>query len=243
MKLLDQVRNVIIRKHYSIRTEQAYLSWIKNFIGYHKMRHPRDMGVKEIESFLTHLAHDRKVASSTQNQAFNAILFLYRDVLGIKLEESINASRAKKPARIPCVLTHEEACLVIDNLHDTFQTMARLLYGCGLRLMECVRLRVHDLDFEKGLVYVRGAKGGKDRTTLFPKSIHEQVVNHITRVRMLHEKDYESGEAIKGAPAKVQQGAQANHQVLQAAVRHAEGACQDTQPEARLSAQAGKRAP
>jgi len=193
MKLLDQVRDVIIRKHYSIRTEQAYISWIKNFIGYHNMRHPRDMGVKEIESFLTHLARERYVASSTQNQAFNAILFLYRDVLGIKLEESINASRAKKPVRVPRVLTHEEASLVISNLTDTFKTMANLLYGSGLRLMECIRLRVFDIDFGMDQIIVRNGKGMKDRSTMLPKNIIPSLRAQLKLVEALHEKDVMNG--------------------------------------------------
>ncbi len=124
MKLLEEVRDVLRRRHYSIRTEQAYTSWIKNYIAFHRMRHPRDMGKREIEAFLNHLARGRNVASSTQNQAFNAILFLYRDVLGIELADTINASRAQRPQRVPAVMTHEEAMQVIGLLKGNYRTMA-----------------------------------------------------------------------------------------------------------------------
>ena len=145
-KLFAVIVNVLRRKHYSLKTERSYLSWIKRFIGYHHMRHPRDMSKHEIESFLTHLAVDRKVASSTQNQAFNAILFLYRDVLEIDLMQDLNAVRAKKQTRIPVVLSHKEAMKVINSLTGVHQTMAKLLYGCGLRLMAVsyTHLRAHE---------------------------------------------------------------------------------------------------
>ncbi len=141
-KLLDQVRDAIRLKHYSIRTEQAYVLWIKRFIFFHDKRHPREMGASEIEAFLTHLAVDQHVAASTQNQALNALLFLYREVLNIELERPINAMRAKKPKRLPTVLTKEEVRRVLGQLSGTHRLMASLLYGSGLRLMECVRLRV-----------------------------------------------------------------------------------------------------
>ncbi len=139
-KLLDQVRDVIRLKHYSIRTEEAYVNWIRRYILFHNKRHPREMGSREIEAFLTHLAVNGNVAASTQNQAFNALLFLYREVLKIQLDDSINAVRAKKPKRLPVVLTKEEVRQVIDAMSNTHQLMAKLLYGSGLRLMECLRL-------------------------------------------------------------------------------------------------------
>ncbi len=146
-KLLDQVREAIQVKHYSIRTEQAYVNWIKRYILFHDKRHPREMGAAEIEAFLTHLAVDRNVAASTQNQALSALLFLYRQVLKQDLVGSIDSVRAKRPKRLPTVMTKEETLRVIGFLSGTHQLMAKLLYGSGLRLMECVRLRVKDVDF------------------------------------------------------------------------------------------------
>jgi len=146
-KLPDRVRDTIRRKHYSIRTEEAYVAWIKRFIFFHKVRHPLEMGVPEIEAFLTHLAVDKNVAASTQNQAFSAILFLYREVLHRDLEDSLDYLRAKKPKRLPTVLTKEETFKVIGYLSGTHQLIAKLLYGSGLRLLECLRLRVKDIDF------------------------------------------------------------------------------------------------
>lgn len=139
-KLLDQVRELIRLKHYSIRTEQTYVSWIKRFILFHNKTHPNDMGKMEVEAFLSHLATDLNVAASTQNQAFNALLFLYNQVLKQPLEDKINAVRAKKSRRLPTVMTSEEALFVINALSGIQQLMAKLLYGCGLRLMECIRL-------------------------------------------------------------------------------------------------------
>ena len=148
IKLLDRVRNKIRLKHYSIRTEKAYTSWIKRYIFFHKMRHPEEMGRMEIEAFLTHLAVNGKVSASTQNQAFNALLFLYRNVLNIEVFDKVNALRAKKPQRLPTVLSVEESMAVIDAMSGTFQLMTKILYGCGLRGIECVRLRVKDVDFQ-----------------------------------------------------------------------------------------------
>lgn len=146
-KLLDQVREAIRLKHDSIRTEDAYVNWIRRYILFHNKRHPNEMGSQEIEAFLTHLAVEKQVAASTQNQAFNALLFLSREVLKKKLDDSIDAVRAKTPKRLPTVLTREEVRRVLDAMSGTHQLMAKLLYGCGLRLMECVRLRVKDIDF------------------------------------------------------------------------------------------------
>ena len=146
-KLLERVRHAIRMKHYSIRTEQAYVSWVKRYILFHNKRHPAMMGKAEIEGFLTHLAMDLEVSASTQNQAFNALLFLYRQVLGKELAETINARRAKRPKRIPTVMTKDEVKGVLNAMSGTHQLMAKLFYGSGLRLMECVRLRVKDIDF------------------------------------------------------------------------------------------------
>ena len=162
-KLLDQVRDVIRLKHYSIRTEQAYVDWIKRYILFHNRRHPNEMGSQEIEAFLTYLAVERNVAASTQNQALSALLFLYRYVLQKDLDGPIDSVRAKKPKRLPTVLTKQETFKVIGYLTGTQQLMAKLLYGSGLRLLECVRLRVKDVDFAQRQIVVRDAKGHKDR--------------------------------------------------------------------------------
>ena len=192
-RLLDQVRDAIRRKHYSIRTEEAYVSWIKRFILFHNKRHPREMGAPEIEAFLTHLAVERRVAASTQNQALSAILFLYREVLGIDLDLPLHTVRAKRPRRLPTVLTHDEALRVIAALSGTHQLMTKLLYGAGLRLMECVRLRVKDLDFDQHVIIVRNGKGAKDRVTILPDSLTQPLQEHLQRVRLIHQQDLRAG--------------------------------------------------
>lgn len=149
MKLLDQVRDKIRRKHYSIRTEQAYVEWIRRFILFHGKRHPKDMGEREISQYLSHLASDLKVASSKQNQALCALVFLYKQVLGIELGEFVQMERAKKPERLPTVMSTQEAARVLAAMTGTHQLRAKLLYGCGLRLMECLRLRVKDVNLAR----------------------------------------------------------------------------------------------
>jgi hypothetical protein len=157
-KLLDRVRSDLRVKHYSIRTERAYIDWIRRFILFHGKRHPNEMGEQEISAFLTHLAVDRHVAASTQNQALCALLFLYQQVLQLKLDFIDDVARVKRPAKIPVVFTREEARAVLDQLEGEYQLMSELLYGSGLRLMECVRLRVKDIDFGYGQIIVRVAK-------------------------------------------------------------------------------------
>jgi integrase len=166
--LLEQVRRCLRLKHYSIRTERAYLDWIKRFILFHRKRHPAGMGTDEIRQFLSHLATDGRVAASTQNQALCSLLFLYREVLGVELPYVEGIERAKRPARVPVVLTREEAERVLSQVGGAYHLMASLLYGSGLRLMECVRLRVKDLDFGYRQVTVRDGKGEKDRRTVLP---------------------------------------------------------------------------
>ncbi len=192
-KLLDQVRYALRRKHYSYRTEQAYVHWIKRFILLHHKRHPKEMGIPEIEAFLTHLAVHEKVAASTQNQALQAILFLYREVLGQEITEPIPALRAKKPKRLPTVLTQKEVHTILRHLSGTHLLMTQLLYGSGLRLMECLRLRIKDLDFAYLTITVRDGKGEKDRVTILPQSLVEPLQKHLQQVKRLHEHDLAQG--------------------------------------------------
>lgn len=192
-KLLDQVRNLIRAKHYSMRTEQAYLGWIKRFILFHGKRHPREMGGPEVEAFLSHLAVDGRVAASTQSQALSAILFLYREVLGIDLPWLNNVTRAKKPQRLPSMLTVAEVRRVLSGLEGTRGLMANLLYGTGMRLMECMRLRVKDLDFERREILVRDGKGMKDRVTMLPNSLVDGLRAHLVKVKELHARDLAEG--------------------------------------------------
>lgn len=192
-KLLDQVRDKIRFKHYSIRTEQAYVDWIRRFILFHNKRHPTEMGAPEVEAFLTHLAVTGKVAASTQNQARSALLFLYKEVLDQSLPWMDNITPAKRPLRLPVVLTHAEVKAVLDRLPGTHWLMASLLYGTGMRLMECLRLRVKDLDFERREILVREGKGAKDRVTMLPATLIEPLTNHLSRVKALHEEDLRQG--------------------------------------------------
>ncbi len=197
MKLLDQVRDVIRKKHYSIRTEQAYVDWARRYILFHKKHHPKDMGEKEIAQFISHLATDRKVASSTQNQALNAIVFLYKRVLNIELGNFGHMERAKKPEKLPTVMARTEVNQVLSSKSGINQLMAKLLYGCGLRLMECVRLRVKDIDFEQNHIIVRNGKGMKDRSTMLPEQLKPLLLEHREGVRILHKQDLKNrlGEA------------------------------------------------
>ncbi|MDQ3820426.1 MAG: integron integrase [Acidobacteriota bacterium] len=192
--LLDQVRSAIRLRHYSIRTEEAYLNVIRRFIIYHKKRHPKEMGVDEIRQYLSHLATDRNVAASTQNVALSALLFLYREVLQLELPLIEGVERAKRPLRIPVVLTAEEVRRVLANISGTHHLMASLLYGAGLRLMECVRLRVKDIDFDYRQIVVRDGKGEKDRRTILPAPLIDPLRRHLARVRLQHEDDVRQGQ-------------------------------------------------
>ena len=169
-RLLDQVRSVLRARHYSRRTESAYLSWIRQYILYHEKRHPLEMGADEVGRFLSYLATERDVAASTQNQALNAILFLYRDVLKIDMGILENVVRAKKPKRLPVVLNRTEVLKVLDGINGTPRLVVSLLYGAGMRLLDGLRLRVQDVDFESGELLIRHGKGGKDRRTMLPES-------------------------------------------------------------------------
>ena len=192
-KLLEQVRDVIRCKHYSIRTERAYIDWIKRFIIYHGKRHPGEMAEEEVAEFLTHLARDLNVAASTQNQALSALLFLYKQVLKQEIGWLEKVQRAKKPPKLPVVLSRGEVKQIFGHLHGVPKLMAGLLYGSGLRLMECVRLRIKDIDFELAQITVRDAKGGKDRITMLPLNVSEPLRRHLLRVKAQHEQDLEDG--------------------------------------------------
>ncbi len=192
-KLLDQLRHTLRLKHYSLRTEQAYANWVKRFILFHQKRHPNTMGAPEIEQFLTHLAVNDHIAASTQNQALSALLFLYHHVLDLDLEETINAVRAKRPHHLPVVLDKTEVTRLLALLPTPPQLMAQLMYGCGLRLMECVRLRVKDVDFDQRQIIVRAGKGAKDRDTLLPDSLHTPLQRQLRYAQALHQNDLEEG--------------------------------------------------
>jgi integron integrase len=192
-RLLDQVRELLRIRHYSIRTEQAYLQWIRRFILFHGKRHPQEMGGDEVTAFLSHLAITRGVAASTQNQALNSILFLYRDVLKITLPWLEDVQRAKKPQRLPVVLTRDEVRCLLAQLQGVTWLMAALIYGGGLRLLECLRLRIKDVDFDYRQLVIRDAKGQKDRVTLLPQNLIEPLRTHLVRVRTLHTRDLEEG--------------------------------------------------
>lgn len=192
-KLLDQVRDLLRVRHYSNSTERTYLSWIRQFIIYHQKRHPLEMGAAEVSAFLSHLACDRRVAASTQNQALAAILFLYRDVLAQPLPWLLEVERAKGSARLPVVFTIAEVRQILDQLTGTKWLMASLLYGSGLRLSECLSLRVKDLDFGYRQLIVRDGKGGKDRVTVLPDSLVSPLNRHLLRVRALHQRDLQEG--------------------------------------------------
>ena len=192
-RLLDQVREAIRLRHYSIRTEQSYTDWIKRYILFHHKHHPKDMGAAEVEQFLTHLAVVGKVAASTQNQALSALLFLYKAVLGVDLPWLDEVTRAKKPQRLPVVLTVEEVRRVLARMDGQHGLMADLLYGAGLRLLECVRLRVKDVDFGFRQITVRDGKGGKDRVTMLPQGVVEPLRAHLDKLKVLHDHELEEG--------------------------------------------------
>ena len=192
-KLLDRVRDAIRTRHYSYRTEEAYVGWIRRFILFHNKRHPAEMGKAEIQQFLTALAVKRNVAASTQNQALAALLFLYKDVLECDPGWLDDVVRAKRPQRLPVVLTRQEVEGLLAALDGVPWIMAMLLYGSGLRLMECLRLRAKDLDFARNEILVREGKGDKDRVTMLPAAVKAPLLKHLDRVRRLHERDPKAG--------------------------------------------------
>jgi integron integrase len=205
MKLLDQVRHTARVKHFSYRTEQCYVYWARRYIRYYDVRHPNTMGAAEVEQFLTDLAIVGRVSASTQNQALAALLFLYQDVLNIELG-NLNAVRARRPQRVPLVLSAAEVRQLLDALDrlptvEPYGLMARLMYGAGLRLMECCRLRVKDIERERGQLTVRGGKGDKDRFVMLPHSVRDPIARQMEWRRSLHDKDIARGLGRVELPA------------------------------------------
>jgi integron integrase len=192
-RLLDRLRAALRARHYSLRTEQSYVHWVKRFIFFHGKRHPDELGEPEINAFLSSLATDGKVAASTQNQALSALLFLYRHVLEKPFPEMPTLVRARRPARLPVVLTREEVRRVLAHLGGEARLVATLLYGSGLRLMEALRLRVKDLDLTRNEILVRDGKGQKDRVTMLPAALKPDLAAHLRRIRALHEAELASG--------------------------------------------------
>ena len=192
-KLLDQVRELLRVRHYSVRTEDAYIGWIRRYILFHGKRHPRELNEENVSEFLTSLAVQGKVAASTQNQALSALLFLYKDVLQYELRFIGGVVRAKRPAKLPVVLAPEEVKRVLSLLRGQYRLMAELLYGSGLRLMECLRLRIKDVDFRYLHIVLRDSKGGKDRRTMLPVSVVPSLREHIEEVRRRHDLDLAQG--------------------------------------------------
>lgn len=192
-RLLDRVRDAVRARHYSRRTEKAYVAWIRRFILFHGKRHPFEMGAAEVTRYLSSLAVQENVAASTQNQALAALLFLYRQVLALDLPWLDDVVRAKRPVKLPVVLTHDEVRAVIRQLHGAPRLMAILLYGSGLRLLECARLRVKDVDFGRNQITVRAGKGEKDRVTALPASVCADLIRHLEIVRNQHDADLRHG--------------------------------------------------
>jgi integron integrase len=201
-RLLDQMHQVLRVRHYSPRTEAGYCHWVKQFILFHGKRHPRELGAAQVEQFLTHLAVRGRASASTQNQALNALVFLYKQVVEIDLGR-LEAVRARRPKRLPVVLAPEEGAAVLQHVQGAegvFRLMARLLYGCGLRLMECCALRVKDVQLPRGQIVVRGGKGNKDRVVMLPRAAHEELTRQRERRRELHERDLAQGVARVDLP-------------------------------------------
>jgi integron integrase len=199
-RLLDQVRLAVRVRHFSLRTEEAYVAWIRRFIHFHGTRHPAELEAGDVARYLSHLASQGRVGASTQNQALSALLFLYRDVLGRDFGWLSGVVRAKRPKRLPVVLTRTEVRAIFDRLDGTRLLMAELLYGSGLRLLECLQLRVKDADFDGRQLTVRGGKGGRDRITLFPDAVSGRLAEHLALVKAAHERDVKAGAGRVALP-------------------------------------------
>ncbi len=192
-KLLDQVKNVIRVKHYSIRTEEAYLGWIKDYIFFHNKKHPLELNEKHISDYLTYLAVERNVAASTQNQAMSAVLFLYKEVLKFDILKLPKSVFARKPEKLPVVFSVDEVKLIFTLIDEKYKLMASLLYGSGLRLMECIRLRIKDVDFKYKQLVVRCGKGNKDRITPLSDKIVPGLIKQMEKVKIIHQQDIKQG--------------------------------------------------
>ena len=192
-ELMSQMHSALRSRHYSRRTEQAYCLWVRRFVRFHGIRHPAHMAEPEVNAFLTHLAVDKQVSASTQTQALSALLFLYRHVIGREVGELTDLIRARKPKRLPVVLTRDEVKAVLGELDGDKRLMASLMYGAGLRLMECLRLRVLDIELTRGEIVVRDGKGGKDRITMLPLSVKPSLDSQLAAARSLHQRDLANG--------------------------------------------------
>jgi integron integrase len=199
-RLLDRLRQAIRVRHYSIRTEETYVQWARRFILFHRKRHPSSMGAEEVNAFLTHLAVTINVSASTQNQALSAILFLYRNVLDDPLPWMSDIVRARRPRRDPVVLTREEVRAMLAEMQSTPRLVASMLYGTGMRLLECLRLRVKDVDFVARIINIREGKGRKDRRTMVPRPLIDPLQDHLEHVRRTHEKDLGDGFGVVWLP-------------------------------------------
>ena len=202
--LLDDLRSRIRARHMSRRTEQAYASWADRYIRFHRGRHPARMGTREIDAFLTYLSVRRGVAASTHNQAASALLFLYREVLGLEVERPGRVVRARSPTRLPVVLTPTEVRSILDRMQGTHRLIATLLYGSGMRLMECMRLRVKDVDFERREILIREGKGDRDRVTMLPERIRGELGRHLQVARDRHDRDVGSGAGWVALPSALE---------------------------------------
>lgn len=198
-KLIDRVREEIRLRHYSGETEQAYVGWIRRFVVFHGRRHPRDLGAAEVSSFLSSLAN-RGVSASTQNQALSAVMFLYERVLGVRLPWMADVVRARRPARLPVVLSRQEVAALLTRLSGPPWLMASLLYGAGLRLLECAELRVKDVSIDRGELTVRDTKGGRDRVTMLPGSLRRPLEDHLVAVKFQHDADLAAGAGSVALP-------------------------------------------
>lgn len=199
-RLLAQIRAALRVRHYSLRTEQAYVGWVRRFVRYHGMRHPGELDAADVSRFLTDLAGRGRVSASTQNQALSALLFLYRDIIGRDLGWLSGVVRAKRPKRLPTVLTRAEVRDVLAAMHGTHRLMGQLLYGSGLRLLECVQLRVKDVDFSLHQIVVRSGKGSRDRITILPESVVPALAAHLAKVRLMRERDLGAGAGATTLP-------------------------------------------
>ncbi len=204
LKFMEQCREVMRFRRLALRSEEAYLDWIKRFIFFHDKRHPKDMGEPEVRAFLTHLAVQRRVSAGTQNHALNALVFLYRHVIGRDFELLAGVERARRMHRVPVVLSKVEVSRLLKALPDKYRLFFQFVYGTGLRLMEALRLRVKDVDFERGQIIVRGGKGDKDRVTMLPESLRSALQQHLERVRLLHKKDLAEGLGAVSLPGALQ---------------------------------------